>query len=332
MVIAAEGAAFHLLKKEFPDLKFIHLKGYRVRYSRRKIWFPLKVFIQIPKIIYRIYKERRWLKKTVEQYKIDAVISDNRFGLCYKKIPSVYITHQLLIKTGWSFTEKILLKFNYRLINKFTVCWVPDLEGKVNLAGDLSHPARLPKTPVSYIGPLSRFKKSDEVLKYELCIVLSGPEPQRTVFENIIFQELTGLTKPAILVRGLPLETKIPSVENPLVEIVNHLPSKELNRVLLQSKQVVCRSGYSSIMDLVTLQKTATLVPTPGQTEQEYLADFLHGQRFFYTSNQHNFSLHDAINETESLEKILSVDFKNSLDYVVENFVSELNAINNQDI
>ena len=104
-------------------------------------------------------------------------------GLYNKQIPCIYITHQLTIKTGNLFTEGIAQQIHYQFINKFNNCWVPDAEEKLNLAGSLSHPAILPKVPVTYIGCLSRFEKKEVDIVYDLCIVLSGPEPQRTVFE-----------------------------------------------------------------------------------------------------------------------------------------------------
>ena len=149
VIVAAEGKLRTLLQKEFPDVQFIELRGYRVQYSRYRFWMPVKLLLQLPKILYRIYAENRWLKKAVKEHSIHAVISDNRMGLFHKTIPCIYITHQLTIKTGNRFTESIAQKIHYHYINKFSACWVPDAEGSLNLAGALSHPAKLPKVPPS---------------------------------------------------------------------------------------------------------------------------------------------------------------------------------------
>lgn len=321
VIVAAEGSIKVLLQKEFPDLLFIDLKGYRMQYGRNKFWMPFKLILQFPKLISRIYAEKYWLKKVVVAHEIDAVISDNRLGLSDPNIPCIYITHQLKIKTGNAFAEHVAQKIHYYFINKYTTCWVPDAAGEINLAGDLSHPLLVPKIQVIYLGPLSRFEKKEEEIKYDLCIILSGPEPQRTVFEKIILKELNEFSGTVILIRGLPGNSTVIKSNSQKLEIRNHLPAAELNQVLLQSKIILSRSGYTTIMDLVKLQKNAILVPTPAQTEQEYLADYLHTKSLFYAVQQQGFNLKD------SLEKAASVTFKdafvlkNDYEKVIELFV-----------
>ncbi len=293
--VAAEGAGKNLLQKEFPRLNFMELKGYRMQYSRRKNWLPVKLLLQIPKLIYRVFAENKWLKNTVNALKIDAVISDNRLGLSHKKIPCVYITHQLKIITGNHFLDNIAQKIHYHFINKYTTCWVPDASGTNNLAGILSHPAFLPKTPVIYIGPLSRFEKKEMAIIYDICVILSGPEPQRTIFEKLILKELHKIPGKKILVRGLPYNTAGNVVNNESMEIRDHLPAAELNTVIQQSGLIISRSGYSTVMDLVKLQKKAMLVPTPGQTEQEYLAWYLQQKQVFLSLPQQHFSIDAAL-------------------------------------
>jgi uncharacterized protein (TIGR00661 family) len=322
--VAAEGRVKILLQNEFPDTQFIELRGYRIQYSRYRFWMPVKLLLQLPKILYRICAENRWLKKAVKENSINAVIADNRMGLFHKKISCVYITHQLLIKTGNRFTESIAQKIHYHYINKFYACWVPDAEGALNLAGALSHPAILPKVPVTYLGPLSRFEKRELENKYDLCIILSGPEPQRTVFEEIILEGLHKVEGKICLVRGLPGETEIPELNNSSVEIKNHLAADELKNMMLQSKIILSRCGYSTVMDLVKLQKKAILVPTPGQTEQEYLGRYLQEQKLFYCVDQNSFSLPGAIKNAVGFEFNTSAINVNDFKNVVENFVATL--------
>jgi uncharacterized protein (TIGR00661 family) len=322
--VAAEGQIKTLLQKEFPSLVFIKLKGYRVKYSNRKFWMPLKLILQLPKIVYRIYAENIWLKKSVKKYKINAIISDNRMGLYHKKIPCVYITHQLTIKTGYRFTQSIAQKIHYYFINKFNTCWVPDAEGLLNLAGDLSHPSTLPKIPVNYLGPLSRFDKIELENKYDVCIILSGPEPQRTIFEKKILAHVDNMAEKICLVRGLPYETKIPELKNTSVIIKNHLPADELSTIIQQSKLIISRCGYSTVMDLVKLQKKAILIPTPGQTEQEYLAKYLKAKKKIYTVTQKKFLLSNAINNALVFDYNTSPVNNNDYKYVVEKFVANL--------
>lgn len=295
VLIAAETAAAALLAKEFPQLRILPLQGYRMQYSRKKNGLPLKLLLQFPKLLYRIYKEQQWLKKIVVTEAIDAVISDNRLGLYHTKLPAIYITHQLAIETGSTFTNLLAQRIHYLFINKYRTCWVPDEKTAINLAGKLSHPLKMPRIPVQYIGPLSRFEEKALENKYDLLICLSGPEPQRTIFENIIVKGLGRFSGKVLLVRGLPDTGTSINNNNPLLACYNHLSSGDLNEAILQSNMVLSRSGYTTVMDLVKLRKKAILVPTPGQKEQEYLAERLMDRNIFYCCSQKDFSLHEAI-------------------------------------
>jgi len=300
VIIAGEKATLKILSEAFPALQTIHLRGYRVHYSPKKSLFALYLLIQSPKILLAIYKEHQWLKKVVKKYTVDAVISDNRFGLYHTSLPCVYITHQLNIKTGNRFLNKLVQKLHFSTIKKFTHCWVPDFENANNsMAGILSHADNAPFN-VSYIGGLSRFKGNSITTDklYSIVAVLSGPEPQRTIFENILLVQLQQFKTKSLLVRGLPNEINILA---PLgkgnLEIKNHLNMHDLNEAMLQAEWVIARSGYTTVMDLVKIQQRAILIPTPGQTEQEYLADYLTQKKFFFTASQQQFDLAAAVKE-----------------------------------
>ena len=304
VILAAEGATAALLQNEFPQVKLLPLKGYRISYSKNKSTFFLKLLSQVPGIYFTIKKENKWLNKIVKEYSIDAVISDNRMGLYHKQVPCVYITHQLYIETGIGRINRLVQKMHYKFINRFTQCWVPDAAGQQNLAGKLSHPAKLPLVPIKYLGILSRFKNQEQPIINDLLILLSGPEPQRTIFENIVLQQLKNNSRTVVLVRGLPLEKKGITAPGNL-KMINHLSATELSKYIQQSKWILARAGYSTIMDLAALQKKAILVPTPGQGEQEYLAGYLKEKKMFYTCAQKNFLLEAAIQNAElfSFEK-----------------------------
>lgn len=305
--IAADGQIRSLLQVEFPNATFLMLKGYKIQYATQKKWMPLKIILQIPGILFSIYKEYQWLKNIVKKHSIDGVISDNRFGMYHTVIPSIYITHQLLIKTGNKFSESIARKFHYWFIKKYTQCWVPDFEGKENIAGQLSHPKDLPAN-IKYIGCLSRFERHEAAeIQYDLLILLSGPEPQRAIFEKLLLLQLQQFSGKVLLVRGQPgiNETFLnPKGISNNIQIKNHLAAKELNLAIEQAKIVICRSGYTTIMDMIKLQKKAILVPTPGQTEQEYLGLHLMQQKLFYSVHQNEFLLNEVletVNEFPSL-------------------------------
>ncbi|RYY00567.1 MAG: glycosyl transferase family 28, partial [Gammaproteobacteria bacterium] len=230
VLIAAESASASLLSKEFPEIKIIALKGYRIKYSSAKGDFLLTLVRQLPSVLKTIRYERRWLKEVVETHHIDATISDNRFGFLKSGTPSVYITHQLLIKTGHGWLDRIAQKIHYRYINRFNRCWVPDVEKGPSLAGKLSHPARFPQAEVKYIGPLSRFKKGPLVpIHIDLLVILSGPEPQRTIWEDMLLKQIPNFPYRVTLVRGLPgSNAQLPAAVN--LKVYHHLPSTELEQ------------------------------------------------------------------------------------------------------
>src|SRR6476469_10030115 len=182
IIIAAKGRTRELLEQEFPELQFLELEGYGIQYSRKGWLLPLKIAAQVPHIISVIKKEHQWLQRAVTDHSIDAVITDNRYGLYHHIIPSVFITHQLRIRTGLgSIMDRFIQQLNYQQINKFGTCWVPDHESGFSLAGELSHPAIFPSIPVKYIGPLSRFTGLVKIEEKHLVVILSGPEPLRTL-------------------------------------------------------------------------------------------------------------------------------------------------------
>ncbi len=290
VILAADGAVLALLKKEFPSTLILPLKGYNMHYSRRKRWLALDLFFQIPKFIRAIIRENYWLKRIIKEYQPDIVISDNRLGFYNRNTFSVYITHQLDINTGNPLSGKIASKIHNYFIEKYDQCWVPDFE-KNGLAGKLSHPKRIPSNVV-YIGPLSRFEKLPGLQKkYDVVFSISGPEPQRTIFETLIFKQLKFDERKILIIRGLPSKREIVDAPNIFTEVVNHLPSIELSCAFQQADTIVCRSGYTTIMDLVKIEKNALLIPTPGQTEQEYLAKYLMEKQFFFSTEQEGFSL-----------------------------------------
>ncbi len=325
VLIAANKSVKFLLKKEFPGIAFLPIQGYKIKYSRNGSLLSLKLLLQFPKIFFFVLKENLWLKKIINKYRIDAVISDNRFGLYNKKVISVYITHQLRIKPGNKIFEKFASKIHYHFIEKYNCCWVPDNKEN-DLAGDLSHPANMPSN-VIYIGPLSRFERLNDVaLKYNLLIALSGPEPQRTIFEKAILAQLKTFKKSVLLVRGLPGELGTQECNHQSIEIINHLSSQELNTAFLQSEMIISRSGYSTIMDLVKLGKNAILVPTPGQGEQEFLAKYLMKKKYFYSAQQKGFSLNKVIDEAISFPFLKPQSSDDEYKKIISEFVQSLKA------
>ena len=298
VIVACNDTQKALLALEFNEISFVHLDGYELEYGHSAKTTFYKVIRQIPKILTRIKAENAWLKGYLREKKVDLIISDNRFGFYSAEISSIYITHQLAIRTGLGrLVDGMIRRKNYSYINRFRECWVPDT-GSDGLAGKLSHPNQLPAVPVKYLGTLSRFEACDPdrlagPAPY-LMILISGPEPQRTIFERMVLDELKDYNGTAILLRGLPgSESTIAS--SPKLIIHNHLPAKQLNDLLCKVKVIISRPGYTTVMDLMKLKKKCIFIPTPGQTEQEYLAGYLYEKKFALAYRQNSFSLKRAL-------------------------------------
>ena len=271
IIVACTEKQKTFLLAELSSVKFVDLFGYEVRYSRI---FPLWMMLarQFSRLRNVVTKENVWLAGFLKENKIDVVISDNRFGLYNKHVESIFITHQLNIKTP--FLSGLINFLNRRYIKRFNECWIPDFEDeKKSLGGELSHGSRINKK-TRYIGPLSRLHKIETADKklYDVLILLSGVEPQRTVLEEKLLTALKNSSLKIALVRGTDAALK--KTLDPSISVVNMATKNQLEYFIASSNKVICRSGYSSLMDLYTLDKFAILVPTPGQTEQEYLADY----------------------------------------------------------
>jgi UDP:flavonoid glycosyltransferase YjiC (YdhE family) len=320
VIIASDGRALELLKKEFPNLKQHALPPYEMRYWSSNMLFNIGA--QLPKILLAVYKEHQRTNQLVDELNIDAILSDNRYGCRSKKVQSVLMTHQLNIKIPFSPLEKIVGWVNHRRIKKFDECWVPDVEGADNLSGTLSQSSRLKK--VKFIGILSRMKPGILPQKYDCIALLSGPEPQRTYLERKIIGQAKKLPFQFLIVQG-KTERKEHFFIEKNIEVYSFLTSKELNDALLASEIVISRSGYSSLMDLAVLKKKAILIPTPGQTEQAYLAKRFSEQGAFLVQSQENLNLKEALEKVRQFKGLEGSFFKkNRLGKVIQQFLEIL--------
>lgn len=310
--LAGEGGCAAILRDHFPDLPLLPLRGYRVRYSRSKTWFTLTLLSQLPGIMRAIRYENKWLEQKIREEAFDLVISDNRYGLFSSDIPSAILTHQLSIPSGKGTLADSLLRFlHYRLLRRFSACWVVDTPGSDNLGGSMSHPPTLPAN-ARYVGLLSQFIGGPSDLKIsvpsQIVILLSGPEPTRTLLEEKLIRQASSLTQYTItVIGGVPGKTP-PSGLPANIRYHSSLSGSTLHSVLAGCELVICRSGYSTVMDLAVLGKNALLIPTPGQTEQEYLAAILSERRVCYTRSEKNINLDSDVPAAMSWSGFQTID------------------------
>ncbi len=302
--IASDKLQLALLKAEFGDsVSYLHLPGYEITYSANKRFLPLKILQQTPKILQKIREEHAWLQNAVDEHRIDLVISDNLYGLYSSKVPCIFITHQLNIVAPFNWLRSLIRRINYRFIEKYAVCWVPDIAGTENISGELSRPDKLPHVPVKYIGLLNRFSPwASRNREYKWLIVLSGPEPQRTILEQKLVQLIPNLPGQVLLARGKPGSKERLEV-GANCTVANHLTGKEMEAAFANSEFVVSRCGYTTVMEILAFRKRALLIPTPGQTEQEYLAKHLMSQNWAYCCTQDDDLL-------QHFDKLQAFDFR----------------------
>ena len=316
VIIASDRRPLAFLKREFPSLEFCIFPGIHINYPQGS-WMTLKMILQVHKLIAGIRKEHLFLKRIIREKQVDIVFSDNRFGLWTREVPCIFLSHQLQIKTPkyLRIFALLLQKMNYALIRRYSECWIPDFENHMGLAVDLSHPGRLPCN-ASYIGILSRFPGSSvwlsetEIPDFEIIALLSGPEPQRSILEEKILSQLQNTTIKAVIVRGMTEKNEEYQFSE-TIRIVSHLESAVLEQYIRRSLLVICRSGYSSLMDIAALGKRAILIPTPGQTEQEYLARYLMDRKIYFSMIQRDFDLIYALEMSKNYPGlVLENDYK----------------------
>ncbi len=280
-------------RNELSGLNYIDFPGFSPAYSK---YLPqyIAVLLKTPLLFYHILAEHIRLKSIILKYKIDIVISDNRIGLWNRKIKSVYVTHQPVIPLPekLKFLEWIGIRFHRFFIRKYSFCFIPDLPGDINLSGRLTHNISLPEN-VRFIGILSRFsalpsspRDSGKGFPHN-TLILSGPEPQRGILREKLVRLLEHTEPPTVILEGKP-GLSAESVRSGNIISYNHLPSNEMKSILTGSEHIISRSGYTTVMELISLNCSALLVPTPGQTEQEYLAEYLSGKGWFTAIKQKN--------------------------------------------
>lgn len=309
-IIAADKAPLAFLQKEFPDLEFIKLPGFEPTYSKGNSQV-FKLLTSIPGALIDFKKEHLEIEKIVKERKIDTIISDNRFGCWSKNAYSIFITHQLHIQVPrlfrWTYPFVNMISRSY--IRHYDELWIPDVETEPSLSGILSHPVDV-RIKTKYIGILSRFDGDGDDYDYgndydyDYLVILSGPEPQRTIFEDIVIKQATEVDGKVVVLRAKPDQEDLPADIPDNVIIFNHVDDDLFVELVSKSKSIICRGGYSSLMDLVCLNRNAYLVPTPGQTEQEYLADYLTKKGLFNSCRQKDFQL-----KTVSIPEVNLKDF-----------------------
>ena len=320
VVFGADPHLLPLIERELPDIRLIEIRSAPIRYSRLLPQY-ISIFLQLPVIVFSAIGENITLRRLAQEIRPSIIISDNRFGFFHRDIFSVYVTHQMRIPfpSSLRFMEPVASWIHGMIIKRYDLCLIPDYPGPVNLSGRLSHDMKLAGN-IHYMGPLSRFKSEGEhtqtnaqkevsegpdgqtLAQREVrekitqqqsryCLILSGPEPQRSILMKKVKEALHG--KQLFILTTDPLKES--DDNDDWVTYVIRPDNGTMREMITGSVMVIARSGYTSVMELTSLEKGAVLIPTPGQPEQEYLGRHLNGRYGFVTLSQ------KKINEIGSL-------------------------------
>jgi UDP-N-acetylglucosamine:LPS N-acetylglucosamine transferase len=350
IIFGVDRSIIPVIEKDLPDIKIIELPGARIRYSGILPQY-ISIFLQVPHIVAASFRENSALKHLARELKPDIIISDNRFGFFHKDIFSVFVTHQLRIPFPkcLKFLEPAAAWLNRKIIGNFDLCLVPDYPGNENLSGRLSHQLKLPDN-VFYMGPLSRFRgasaggavKSETdmgetglseadmgetdlgeadlgVSKINLphpywCLILSGPEPQRSILFEKVIEALPGIR--LVILCGSPAPYCQKDPDN--TTMITDPDTATMKQVISGSSLVISRAGYSSVMELVSLGKGGVIIPTPGQTEQEYLGQYNNGRHGFITMKQNDLEhLREILPEAHGVQSLCFPETANLLEKAV---------------
>ncbi|MFM7854830.1 MAG: glycosyltransferase [Flammeovirgaceae bacterium] len=321
VLVASSGGALRLLQLEFPHLEFFELPSYRPIYSKSfNLIFAL--LPQVPKFLKAITHEHEHVAEIVKEKGVQVIISDHRYGCHSQNTKNIFITHQVHFQFQgfWKLGGGWVNRWHHRMMAPFQKIWIPDLPGSI-LSGGLSTKHGF---NASYIGILSRFKlPTPRQKKYDLLVIVSGPEPQRSVFETLMKAEASKTNYKTLILKGKPSVCHNTESQGNITE-VDHLMAHQLQEAIEQSHFVVCRSGYSTILDLARLKRNNILfVPTPGQPEQKYLAQVLAGNKLVHAVQQ------DSVCMKSDLE--LAIKYKGFADieeqYLLEKAIASLKQI-----
>ncbi len=291
ILIVSEGQALALLKKECPELDFYDTGFKSLKYSKSK-FLLMHLLKLVPQFLKHTRQERLIAQQICQSYKVETIFSDNRYGFHCPSVKNVFLTHQ--IRPFLPFPFKIFSRLIYKKIaswiNRFDECLIFDNQDAF-YAGSLSSSKSL-SIPCRYIGISSRLEQQqqNQTKNIDFLAIISGLEPHRTQFESILRDLQQEMDCRIVIVTGQAQGTD--SEEKDIIALSD---SNQLQNLIAQSRCVISRSGYSSIMDYYTINQRAILVPTPGQSEQEYLARRHQNADLFQVAESSKSSIKKAI-------------------------------------
>jgi len=322
LTIISNGRSLDLLKKELRDnASYVDIVDYPMLLSENARQFMAKSMIYWPLFIKRIESGLIKLNRLIEKKKYDLIVSDGRYDMYSKKIPSFFISHQIrimnplrirMLETGSELFNKFFFK-------RFSGVIVPDYKEN-SFSGDLSHNLRkIDENMLHYAGALSDFSKKTCKKDVDYLISISGPEPQRSMLEENISSQIQDLTGNIVMTLGKAEKTS--EIKKEKITTYSFLTKEKREDLLNRTKLVIARSGYSTIMDLGVIGTKALLIPTPGQIEQEYLSEYHNTLGTFYSVKQDEI---DIKRDVDIAKKTTGITRTCDVNKTVENILNVL--------
>ena len=324
LTIISNGRTLTLLKDELgKNIEYINMQDYPILLSANSRQFIAKSMIYWPLFIRKMQLGLSQLTKMLRTRKCDMIISDGRYDIYSKKIPSFFISHQMRIMNPLriQMLETGSEIFNLFFFKRFRGVIVPDYK-EDNLSGDLSHNLkRIDEEKIHYVGALSDFKKKNTKKDIDYLISISGPEPQRTLLERRLLSQVDQLKGSIVITLGKT--EKKDNLNRKNIKTYSFLTKKKREDFLNRAKLVISRSGYSTILDLTVIGTKALMTPTPGQIEQEYLAKYHNEKGTFYSVSQSDIDLKE---DAEIAKKMTGVKRKCDVKKTVEDIINVISS------
>jgi UDP:flavonoid glycosyltransferase YjiC (YdhE family) len=277
VTVLSTGPALQLLQSELGErCRYVRLRDIPKPISRHAFWFHARMAVSLPLIFATWRRERAFVEQLWERERFDHIVSDSRFGVCLAQVPSYFLTHSLrqIVPGRLRLLENRVERAQHHFLAGARKILVPDEEADGGLAGALCHAMACDwgSERIEYLGILSSLHRQDVDQDVDCFISISGPEPQRTILERIIIRQAPELEGNIVIALGRP-ESESFALEGGRISIHAYLDRGAQEEVMNRARLVVSRSGYTTLMELAELGRLGLLVPTPGQTEQGYLAE-----------------------------------------------------------
>lgn len=304
VTVLSTGPALRLLQSELGErCRYVRLRDIPKPVSRRAFWFHTRMALSLPLMFATWRHERTFVRQLRAREGFERIVSDSRFGVCLPEVPSYFLTHSLrqIVPGRSALLETWVERIQRHLLASGRKILVPDAAAEGGLAGALCHDMACDwgLDRIEYLGILSSLSRRDAAQDVDCFISLSGPEPQRTILERIILAQVAALQGRVVIALGRPDAGSF-TLEGGRIAVHAYLDREAQEQIMNRARIVVSRSGYTTLMELAELGRLALLIPTPGQTEQEYLADYHERRGHLHSVRQSNLRLAEDVARARS--------------------------------